>query len=733
MKIQIKLISLLLAVLILATSLPLTTFAAGDKQYIKEVRISTASSESAAKQWLIENGYQVLDFNLNQKSNGDAVYMGYITTTNPDEAITDMTIMQMDGGYSFADYEAMIEERKNDIDFLLDSISSSVQAARENYQNGYKGALKACEFLNMFIEDDSGKLLGDLIFVENFDKSIINKVFLQGNSDVTMIVYNMLALACVDIGDETSWLAKLEDMDIYGDYDPALYDDLARKTFSSFKEVHNMLEYYDRYCKEINDNPDAIKDMTEEQLADYYPEDYQEATFLYATLTEYKYGNGTLADFFSKDPNDIDSEELYPILAAMTPGERDISVLVGLTAMIAMAQNDSESLDKYFENYKKDIEHYAIDGKISVYFAVDRSLFDGGVALTNAALRESASTGDNSWYSEDNIDRGLSIALGCLAGASLTTAITVACCSKKIIAASVASSEAFIAGISTSSCIASVADEAAVILYRNFMLRGIHLETVIPNFTGIPSLETLKSLIPADIAASNSELIAAADAKVAQVEGKLVAEATEAKNAAISRTMGTVQTIMYVAIGITLLIEAVRIGIKIYNYYHPEYTEIPRIIVSETSDENGLNYVNYYVALDQNGSYADLNAWHGTRWNALYTTKDKDAGDPILADGLSAKLKDNSMPTADSYGVHYFGESGACNINAYLLKSTAPPIYMFFKRDHSLRATASAFSKGTVITFTGIGALCGIAVGSLTVIGAGKLKKKKEKSVSEEA
>ena len=93
------------------------------------------------------------------------------------------------------------------------------------------------------------------------------------------------------------------------------------------------------------------------------------------------------------------------------------------------------------------------------------------MALTNAALRESASTGDNSWYSEDNIDRGLSIALGCLAGASLATAITVACSSQKILAASVASSEAFMAGISTSSCIASVADDAAIMLYRDFTCR----------------------------------------------------------------------------------------------------------------------------------------------------------------------------------------------------------------------------------------------------------------------
>ena len=86
------------------------------------------------------------------------------------------------------------------------------------------------------------------------------------------------------------------------------------------------------------------------------------------------------------------------------------------------------------------------------------------------------------------------------------------------------------------------------------------------------------------------------------------------------------------------------------------------------------------------------------------------------------------MPTAQSYGVHYFGETGACNVSRYLLKKTSPATYIFFTRDHSLRATASTFSRGTVITFASIGLLGGIVIGSLGVIGAGKLKKKKKET-----
>ena len=41
--------------------------------------------------------------------------------------------------------------------------------------------------------------------------------------------------------------------------------------------------------------------------------------------------------------------------------------------------------------------------------------------------------------------------------------------------------------------------------------------------------------------------------------------------------------------------------------------------------------------------------------------------------------------------------------------------------------TASTFSGGQLVMFTGFGLLGGVAIGSLGVIGAGKMKKKKER------
>ena len=174
--------------------------------------------------------------------------------------------------------------------------------------------------------------------------------------------------------------------------------------------------------------------------------------------------------------------------------------------------------------------------------------------------------------------------------------------------------------------------------------------------------------------------------------------------------------------------EGVAIGMKVYNYYHPEYTEIPRIIVDEVVTDTDSYYVNYYAVKDHTGEFGDLNAWSAQRWNALYTTTDKKAGDPIIASSLIVKLKDSEFPSEEHGAVHYFGETAAADVNRYQFKKTATATYIFYERDHSLSMTASTFSGGQIVMFTGCGLLGGIAIGSLGVIGAGKMKKKKEEN-----
>ena len=741
MKIRIKLISLLLAALMLFLMLPITAFAAENKEYIKEVRISTAATEDAAKQWLIENGYQVLDFNLNQKSGGDAVYLGYLTTTNPKEAITDMAVMQMNGGYSFAQFEELLKQQEENVNDALRAIEVTIREAREKYAAGKENAKGAYQVLNYFIEDDSGKLMGDYLLADQINAKDLSKVMLQSNSDFTLMLYSMLAWACTEVGDE-SWMAKLETQKPYGDYEDVYYRDIALSIFDDYEAIHEAVESFEVYF--YGNIIDSINEMTDEELEAFVadmPEEKLSDFGLFMALAVYEYNGKSFAEFFREDPDEIDLEDLYPILDAMSEGQRHIADTVGLDTLVFFAQNDAESAKSYIDTCLAEFITYEIDGPISIYTGVDRSIFsDGGVALTNASLRESASTGDSSWYSEDNIDTALSAILHTISAGAMVTAIAAPIAASKHFAVKAASA----AAMSEESKLFAVASK----FYNEDLVGKLAIKDAqealqwkynVVNYNQAEAYKELEALAKTN-PTLNSELNDLYNKKAAhkhnmeiraQQNNKLIRDKYDE---VFESVMKKAKHVAMIAMGVSLVVEAVVIGIKLYNYYYGrEYSVIPRIIVDNIETETDSYYVRYYATLDQNGDYADLNAWFGQRWNALYTSKDEDAGDPILASGLVAKLKSNSMPTAQSYGVHYFGETGACNLSGYLLRSTAPATYMFFTRDHSLRATASAFSRGTVVTFVSIGVVGGIAIGSLGTIGAEKLKLKKKKNEEEES
>ena len=713
-----KIFSLFLAVLMFMMALPITAFAAKQETYIKEIRISTAATEDEAKQWLIDNEYAVVDVNLNQKTGKDCVYIGYKTTTNPDEAITDLSLMQMDGGYSFSEYEALLENKMKEINNMLDSLEHALAEARANLEAGKKTAQGAREVLNFFKEDDSGMLLGDLLLGQDPSREDLVKIFLQSNGDVATIIYNMLAFACTDNGEDTNWLAKLKDVDIYGDYDSVDYSDGAIALFDSFVNIHDMVVTYENEYKGIADqiaNNPEYADYTDEEIEDLLPDSYAEYTLIYETLANYQYGGKPLLDFFMKDPDEIDADELYPVVSALSAGQREIIKFVGLMPLISFAQSDETTAAEFIEAIKGSRALFGSLQTVSVYYGVDRSLFeDGGVALTSASLRKSASTGDNSWFSGDNIDPVLSTSLHIVAGSCTAIGIGAAIGAK-------------------------FAKKAATETYETV------LKTQIAKFP--QTLASLENLIQRDAVSlattishsskpvTAGEMYETALQQVIQKRSPIISKVTSgdyceivAKEASanLTRLGVAMNVVMGVALGISLIAEGINIGIRVYNYYHPDYTEIPRVIVDEVVTDTDSYYVNHYVVKDQNGELGDLNAWGAQRWNALYITTDKKAGDPIIASSLSVKLKDSEFPSDEHGAVHYFGETAAANVNRYQFKKTAPATYIFYERDHSLSMTASTFSGGQIVMFTGFGAIGGIAIGSLTVIGVSKIKKKRE-------
>jgi hypothetical protein len=127
---------------------------------------------------------------------------------------------------------------------------------------------------------------------------------------------------------------------------------------------------------------------------------------------------------------------------------------------------------------------------------------------------------------------------------------------------------------------------------------------------------------------------------------------------------------LYVVSGVMLLYSAFSLGMTVYNYYHPDYTDVPLALVDVTDTVDGDRYIKYDVVYNaetnEDGVYeaGDLNAFEGKRWNALYYTKNYEAGKPLLADGFTVS-NNNNKPAEGFTPVHRFGEVVCYNLNKY--------------------------------------------------------------------
>ena len=200
--------------------------------------------------------------------------------------------------------------------------------------------------------------------------------------------------------------------------------------------------------------------------------------------------------------------------------------------------------------------------------------------------------------------------------------------------------------------------------------------------------------------------------------------------------------VLYAVSAALMLYSAYTLGRTVWNYYHTDYKDIPVALVDLIETVDGDRYIKYDVVFNaetnKDGVYeaADLNAFEGQRWNALYYTKSYEAGKPLLADTFTVSASNNKP--RDGYApVHRFGEIVCYNLNKYTYGFT-PGIYLSVKQSKNDKSAVadvppivgSMISTGYVFLACGGGLILGVG-GTLA---AGEiLKRKKTASEASEA
>ncbi len=749
-------ISVILAVVLCVTTCTSVFAATSKESYISDLVLCSAKSADEAEKKLKAQDYKLMsDENLNDSLTDGGMYLGYKSTTNRSEAITDISALNMNGKYSYTDYENLLNSLKENVSTTINGLIPMITAYRTNYKAGRTVAVSVHDTLNKFYEDDSKTYMGDyLLNCDLKDTTDITKVFMQGYSAFIVDIQQLLFTAGENSNDK-KWVEKMADsnddflLDLYinsyptpnkayqalaADYGTSadnirlswnvFYENLKTTKNKYFTESDGKLKFNEDAMNQTFDSVDTDKfnlddSSTTDDAVDAMSAsiDGQEASsdFVDSVLISYldglEYGDGTMLDFFMRDESEVNDFELYTLAYFMGEKLCAQSANVGLQQVVSrltIVGDDAQASD--YENIEGILSGYE---KVSVYEGVDRTLFENGVALTSATTSKNLSSG-KSW-SDGLFGRifqpqkaGEYKWYDFLAFYVMPTVISATCYGT-------------IVGISN------------------------HLEkTLIKDLYG----KTKQKFVNSCMEVNRQSIEIGKEAVFKKIKFNPHLYATDAKE--ISRSsraifgkgtlvdgstksggqlLSGLRTFFF---AVTIILTLVSIGMAIYTLFSEnevqtaEYTTIPNHIVDTVTTDNGEDYIAYNFVPNISGNASDLNNFVGKAgWLTLYYTKDSAAGEPLTTD---MKIVKGSTKTPIDYeGINLFGEETALDITSkdYTgVKDSVDGTYIYFNRGEAI-TTGSVFSSGNTAISIGVGAVIGIAIDMLFR----KMKEKRKKTV----
>ena len=234
-----RMILALLLALILAVESPARALADTKPIYVSDVMVGMGETAVEAMKALNDAGYTVLDRNINEGAGSmlkteKFVYIGYKTTDDKSDAITDLAVMNMNGGYSFSDYAVLMDKyRDSQIRPFIDNFLATIEEYRENYKSDSGANWAKAEYahtvLSNIIDDDCGNNLAELLLnptkeelglsddaykalseEEKRNTIDLTTALMQGNGEVVFLMEQVLAMAADT--NETTWLQRLSEL-----------------------------------------------------------------------------------------------------------------------------------------------------------------------------------------------------------------------------------------------------------------------------------------------------------------------------------------------------------------------------------------------------------------------------------------------------------------------------------------------------------------------------------------
>ena len=777
----------------------------GDK-YISEVKVGMGETSEEASKELLAEGYTIFsddkgdyaDLNKNAGSksilkggpNQKIVYLGYKTTDDATKAVTDLAVMNMNGGYSYQAYENLIRDHMNSkIKPFVDRFIVTLNEYRENLQKpkdsiNYKRANYYKTLLNKLTDDDTGnKPLGDLLVNKTkyemgdgaYNKLSDNEkknhcdiltLLMQGNGQTVQLMETELTKASdssdntwIDRFTKTSLKAMTEEVkkdnpimtpsEINKELDKKYYDD-AKKIRDKWDDFNDILLNYDNAIDRLNEaaetntvNKNDInlsKDSSGKEIRENGEKVFNaeesmvkagvaaEDIIAHDYLETTDYGDGTLLEFFERDQSEFSGDKNIRELYPI------VEALSGgqLAGLDFLSIKDMVLMAATDENGFKKVDLKDMK-PASIYQDVNREIYEtGGVALTDDALRAQASAQQ---AKQTFVLSPAGIVLwSCTAAAGL----------------------------------AAVGSAAGMVIKPAIIKKVASLQK---ELDALGKKVAAMGDISKKLSLSESDLRLLSDYEFTEMYLKRAKE-SEAFSEATKQFAARSHICKYLTVGFTVA-AVVLAGFSIYTtvtemmeYYKVKFAPIPKYMVDRrditvSKTVNGKtetimvpNQTAYYKAVpcnrtDGSGSdiekknheilkdRSDLNGDVGRQWLALYSVKYEN-GLPILADSLKLKMGSGDDPEGYSTGIHMFGETAAQNLTVstaaqhYCYNDPYDGTYVYFKQDTKPVKEQTAANTATGSVFSGgslaVGAVIGLLAGvGLTFLLLFSTKKRKEK------
>ena len=756
-----RIISLILSLTLLCCA-TLPVFAAGEEKYISELRLIYAEDYNEATEMIKDSefkDYKVLKANLNENSGEIGVWLAYKTTTDIEDAITDLSIMQMNGGYRDGNFQALIQQSYSEYAALGEIYLDAINYFAEAYDAGDFLAGSAYRQLNFYnivsenvptdkIPTFEGERLGDIFYSGNITKYDLATMFLEGNSYALKNIRSLISMGVAYNEDGMTYLEKVgesaelmnEDSEVFDGED---YDELASAIELVIPSIQDLLKEMAIYEEDFDYTDD---NFTAEEIR------YLEVKAVADMLRDTQYlGEQTLYDFFINYTADEDEESIsliYPLVDALNEGQVAMTKVAHYYDVIRYSAVfvDEETINSELDEMEKTYS----EKPFNLYTGVDRTIYNGTFAVTTEADRADA-------YSETDMMTqffGNDYRVNALMVSAVTGVVGYFMIGASVLSRHADKVEHASAWAAYKSATHTAGDHLADVKV-NLAMPGQGLTTETTNGEVVKMLYKIGAgTDPAEGMSYTDQLEFVFQKKlsdsafygdyhgefITNANNQLVHEQLQVAQVSVTAPVSLTTGLIFTAGALLTLYSAYKLGMTIHDYYHPDYDDIPLAMVDLVNTVDGDRYIKYDVVYNietnDRGVYdaGDLNAFEGKLWNALYYTKSYEAGKPLLADSFVVNNTSNA-PKSGYTPVHLFGEVVCYNLNKYNYSGNTN-IYLSVKQSKNDKAAVadvpevvgSMVGTGFLFLAGGLGAAAGVGA----TIATHKIIKSKKKKVSDD-